>query len=346
MKIKEHSNWNRLITLMVALGLVLAVLLSSTAYGEATYSEVVDQGQAGQVSTITGNGIQGQGSYTLDHPRFPGVDSKGTVYFLDGSQKNMKLRKWNGSSNKTVVDMKKNKVTAREGDFYSTGLQIINDTVYFSSEEKVYKLIGDRVTELDENIRTYMKDNHYAYIYRMEQLHDDLVFMFYKKGDYTAYMEYGFAQYNLSTREMTELSPPLQYYNPSNFFIQDKGIDVATLSGSISYLKFFPSKLIDHLNTNMGQILDVWADEDENLYYAINQDQVYYKIYRVHGKGTGLGELVAGGTMGFTDGVADEVRMDYPTDFVWDGTGYVFADVNNNAIRKIWLDSKPLSMVN
>jgi hypothetical protein len=324
------------------LTLVFVISLPMTISAEATYSEVVEQGENGQVSTITGNGSQGQGTYTLDHPRFPGVDSKGNVYFLDGSQKTMKLRMWNGSTNKTIIDMKKNKVTAREGEFYSTGLQVIDDTVYFSSNNKVYKLVGDRATELDEGIRTYMKDNRYAYIYRMEQRDGDLVFMFYKKGDYTQYYEYGFASYNLSTKEMTEIFQPLVYANPANFYIHDKGIDIADLTGAIYYHKFFPNKLATHLNTNMGEILDMWYDQDEYLYYVIHQDQAYYKIYRIKGKGTGLGELVAGGASGFTDGVADEVRMDGATDFTWDGTGMIFADVNSNAIRKLWLDSNPL----
>jgi hypothetical protein len=325
------------------LTMMLVIALPLVTHAESNYSEIVSQGEYGQVSTITGNGTQGQGVYTLDHPRFPGVDSKGNVYFLDGSQKTMKLRKWDGEKNTTLVDMNKNVVTAREGDFYSTGLQVIKDTIYFSSKDKAYKLIGDRVTEIDEGIRTYMKENKYAYIFRMEQMHGDLVFMFYKKGDYTSYYEYGFASWNLSTKTMTDISPPSQYYNPSNFFIQDRGIDIATLSGAIHYEKFFPSQFYDHLNTNMGQILDVWIAEDKNIYYAINQDKVYFKIYRITGKGDDLGELVAGGAMGFRDGVADEVRMDYPTDFTWDGSGMIFADRDNNAIRKIWLDSKPLN---
>lgn len=343
---RQYLDATRRIGLALAIGLLIVAMMNHFAHAEPTYSQLISKGKAAEVSTITGNGTAGQGAYTLDHPRFPGVDTKGNVYFLDGSQKNKKLRMWDGNTNVTLLDMKKSKVVSREGDFYATGLQIISDYVYFSSEEKVYKYDEGRATELDENISKYMRDHHYAYIFRMEQLHGDLVFMFYKKGDYTSYYEYGFASYNLSNHEMTEISPPFQYANPSNFFIQDKGIDVADLSGAIYYEKFFPKQYYNHLDTNMGEILDVWVDEDESVCYAIHQDKVYYKIYCIKGDVNNLGQFVVGGAAGFTDGVADEVRMDYPTDFVWDGNGYLFADQNNNAIRKLWIDKKPLSMVN
>ncbi|MGG2201412.1 hypothetical protein [Paenibacillus validus] len=328
--------------LLLAMSLLLTFPL--VTYAENIHSEVLSHGENGQVSTITGNGTQGQGTYTLDHPRFPGADSKGNVYFLDGSQKTMKLRKWDGTKNTTIVDMKKNTVTAREGEFFSTGLQVINDQVYFSSEEKVYKLIGDRVTELDPAIKTWMKDNHYVYIFRMEQYKNDLVLMLFRKGDYTQAREYGFIKYNLNSKEIEEVMPAMQYPNPSNFFMQEKGLSIASLTGAIYYDKFFPLQFKDQLNTNQGGILDVWID-DSYLYHVINKDQTSYEIHRIPigEKGEGLGELVAGGYMGFTDGIADEVRMDYPTDFSWDGTGFLFADRDSNAIRKLWINSKPLN---
>lgn len=347
MRMTEMEKRRKSVTLWVSVGLLVSALLASRVNAEATYAEIVKSGEYGQVSTIAGNGTQGQGAYTLDHPRFPAPDRKGNVYFLDGNQKTMKLRKWDGSRNTTVVDMKKNTVTAREGEFFSTGLEIINGQIYFSSEEKVYKLIGDRVTELDPAIKEWMKENHYVYIFRMEQYKNELVLMLFRKGDYTQAREYGFIKYNPATKAIEEVLPAMQYPNPSNFFMQDKGISVTSLTGAIYYEKFFPRESKDQLSTNEGQILDTWID-DSYVYFAINKDQTQYQIYRnpigARGDYT-LGELVVGGYMGYTDGVADEVRMDYPTDFVWDGSGYVFADRDSNAIRKIWIDSKPLSMV-
>lgn len=341
----ERSLKEKIVGLGISLGLLCSVFLH-TVHAESTYAETASEGEYGQVTTVVGNGTPSQGTYTLDHPRFPAVASNGNVYFLDGSQKTMKLRMWDGNKNKTIIDMKTNKVTAREGEFFSTGLQIVNDTVYFSSEEKVYKLVGNRATELDSDISRWMKDNHYVYIFRMEQYDNDLILMLFRKGDYTQAREYGFIRYDLGTGEIEEVLPATQFPNPTNFFMQEKGISVTSLTGAIYYEKFFPRTSKDQLNTNQGSILDTWID-DTDIYYVIQKDKVSFEIRSIPigQRGEGLGTLVAGGYMGYVDGVADEVKMDYPTDFVWDGTGYVFADRENNSIRKIWIDSKPLSMV-
>jgi hypothetical protein len=243
-----------------------------------------------------------------------------------------------------LVDTQKNVVTKREGEFFSTGLQIIDDQVYFSSEEKVYKLIGDRVTELDEKIAEYMKDEHYAYIFRMEQYKGDLVLMLFRKGNY-ALPEYGFVKYDLDSGELETVLGPGHFPNPSNFFMQEKGISVTSMNGFIFYEKFFPRSSYAQMNTNQGAILDTWIDKDD-IYYVINKDTSKYVIYRnkIGTQVSDLGEKVAGGFTGFTDGVADEVRMDYATDFSWDGSGFLFSDRDNNAIRKLWIDSRPLNI--
>lgn len=40
----------------------------------------------------------------------------------------------------------------------------------------------------------------------------------------------------------------------------------------------------------------------------------------------------------------DQAEMDYATDFVWDGDGYVFADRDNSVIRKLWMDIPPTNV--
>jgi hypothetical protein len=89
-------------------------------------------------------------------------------------------------------------------------------------------------------------------------------------------------------------------------------------------------------------IYDVWIGKDGAMYYSSMENQVYNYIYR-NPKGNGLDdlELVAGGRRGFVDGVKDEVELDQATDFVWDGSGYLFGDIGNNSIRKLWMDVGP-----
>lgn len=299
-------------------------------------AEVVTQGENGQVSTVIGTGTAGQGDYTVDHPRFPAADGEGNVYFLDGSQKTAKLRMFNGTKNVTVANLREDKVTAREGEFFSTGLQIVGGTLYFSSEENVYKLEGDRITLLNESIRRWMKENQYEYVYRMEQFQGDLVLMLYSKSN-----EYGFIRYHLNSGEIEELLGKSFYANPTNFFIHDKGIEVSSESGYIYYQKFYPKDAYYHLDTNVGMILDAWKGQDGLLYYALQRDKTKMLIYRIDQSGEGFGTFIAGSIRGYVDGIADQVQMDFATDFSWDGSGFLFADRDSNAIRKLWIDVKP-----
>lgn len=300
-------------------------------------AEVITQGENGQFSTIIGTGTAGQGEYTVDHPRFPAADGKGNVYFLDGSQKTAKLRMFNGAKNVTIANLREDKVTGREGEFYSSGLQIVGGTVFFSSIENVYKLVGERITLLSENIRNWMKENQYEYIYRMEQFQGDLVLMLYSKSN-----EYGFMRYHMDSGEIEELLGKSFYANPTNFSIHDKGIEVSSESGYIYYEKFYPRDGLYHLDTNVGQILDAWVGEDDDLYYALFRDKTKMLIYRNQkGVDDGFGTLVTGSIRGYVDGVADQVQMDYATDFSWDGSGFLLSDRDNNVIRKLWLDVGP-----
>jgi hypothetical protein len=298
-------------------------------------SEVIKKGENGQVSTIIGNGTAGQGTFTVDHPRFPVADSNGNVYFLDGDQNHTKLRMFNGEKNITVVDMAVNKVTEREGQYYTAGLAIVKDTVYFALKDRAYKLIGDRVTEMTK-VAQWMKDNEYHYIYRMESHEDDLVFMFWRKN-----WTYGFARYDLTDGSVEELLPAGYYGNPTNFELVTGAVMVSTEGGEVYYEEFFPRKSVMVVNTNEGQILDVWAGNDKTIYYSLVKDKLK-PVIRMIPKGTtnrhNEVQVFAGSIQGFVDGVADEVKMHYPTDFQWDGSGYIFSDRENNAIRKVWID--------
>jgi hypothetical protein len=335
----EKNERTRKAIMYVGIGFLLAGLGACARETTAAESNVVKQGEYGEVSTIVGNGTAGQGTYTTDHPRFPASNSKGVVYFLDGDQKNTKLRAWDGKKNKTLVDMKTNKVTRREGEFYTSGLAVVKDKVYFSSKDKAYKLVGDRVTEMTD-IKKWMKDNEYHYIYRMEQEDDDLTFMFWRKN-----WTFGFARYDLQSGDMELLLDAGWYGNPTNFEVLPEGVMIATEGGTVYYEKFFPRESSTIVDTNEGIILDVWADSDKTIYYSLVKDKLK-PVIRMISKDTSNRqndvEVFAGSVQGYVDGVQDEAEMHWPTDFTWDGTGYIFSDRENNAIRKVWIDSKPL----
>lgn len=314
-------------------------------YGSDADSGAQDTGEYGEVSTIMGNGAATQGAHTADHPRHPDLDSKGRIYFVDGSQKTAKVRMWDGTKNTTVVDLLTNKVTRREGSmFWSTGLAVIKDTVYVASNTDVYKVTAkDRVTQLDTDIKRYMKNGKYEFIYRMEKFRGNLYLMLRSKNGM-----YGFAMYDLSTKKMSEVLPQTLFPgNPQNFYIDDQRILVSCSGGYIYSERFNPRKSVTVADTNIGGFTDAWYDSDKTLYAVLIKDRVYAQIIAVPASAQELGdeEILAGARRGFQDGVADEAEMDYPTDFIWDGTGFIFADRDNNALRKLWIDTPPTNAV-
>lgn len=324
------------------LGVLIALaFLWGVSRALAIESNVVEKGEHLEVSTIVGNGTQGQGDYTVDHPRFPVSDGEGNVYFIDGSQKTAKLRMWDGKKNKTIVDLRKNKVTGREGEFFSTGVAVAGKTVYFSSEEKAYKMIEERVTEVTD-ISKWMKENKFQYIYRMESAKDDLIFMLWRKDD-----RYAFIRYTPEDRNIEELLPARRYGEPLNFELLPEGILISVRGGFLYYEQFFPRKSHTTVDTNEGTITDAWADEDKNIYYSLVKDKVRptIRIIPQGKKAYNETEDIVGSIAGFVDGIADEVQMDNPMDFSWDGSGYLFSDRESNAIRKLWIDKKPLYLV-
>jgi hypothetical protein len=327
---------------MILASILVACIVADHAYASGIDAQVVSSGEYSQVSTIVGTGTAGQGTYTTDHPRFPVASGK-RVYFLDGDTQNTKLRYWDGKRNTTLVDMSTNKVTRREADFFTSGLAVTNGVVYFASKDHAYKVIGDRVTEMT-NVVKWMKSHGYYYIYRMEKYQDDLVFMMWSKSSGGTY---GFAHYDLQSGTVSELLEPTFLGNPTNFEALPDGILVATEGGQIYYEKYFPRQSMTFVDTNEGQILDAWIDEDKTLYYSIAKDKLKPVIRSVpnHTHRTNENDVVAGSVSGYVDGIGDEVEMHDPTNFSWDGSGYIFADKENNTIRKLWIDRKPYSLV-
>lgn len=314
----------------------------SPAQGTETISETTQNGQEGQVSTIWGNGSQGQTETTMDHPRDLQLDSKGNIYFVDGSQQEAKLRMFDGKKNKTVVDLVNNKVIRREGYFASAGMAIIHDIVYISSTYDVYKVVDGRVTQLTPKIKQYMENKRLQNIYRTEKHGDYLYFMFYGKSN-----QYHIARYNIKGGAVEEIIPTKPMPNPYNFYVHgDNEIYISTTTGYVIEEKLFPRETITAWETGDPQteIADVWIGENDSMYYVQWEDQSKAVVYENPiGISADDVQVVAGARRGFTDGIKDEVEMDEPIDFVWDGSGYIFGDMGNHSIRKLWTKVGPMN---
>lgn len=331
---------------MVILMTMLFSSIVSAAEDQVIKQERVQHGDNWQVSTIVGNGVDKQTDRSVWGPRFPSVDGAGNTYFLDGDQKNLKLRKYNGNRIETIVDMKKDKVMSRYKEWYSTGTAFINGNVYFSTNEDVFRVQGKQAFRLDTGIKEWMKNEDYHYIFRMEQHNNDLYFMMWSKS-----WNWGFAKYDMETQSMELLLWGLYYSDPTNFFVTDEeGFLVSTGSGEIyyedqygEYSDLLGSMMV--LNTNDGKILDVWADDEKTIYFSMQTRRSDVLIRTITKEDSEEVNNMVGSRLGYQDGSYDQVEMDYPTDFVWDGSGYIFADTYNHSIRKLWLDRKPMVAV-
>lgn len=327
----------RILTLTLCLGLLWS---NAPAFADVN----IGKGEDGEVTTITGNGTPSQGSYTVEGPRNIAV-SKGLVYFIDGTHEKAKLRVWDGKSNKTYVNLAGDEVAARGGKtFVSTGLAVVDGDVLVSSHRDLYLVKSSKsskyLTRLSK-LRDYMDKNGYDYIYRMETYGKDLYFMLAHKS-----RGYGFVKYNIKSKEITVvLNPKVYDTGPNNFYVDKEGILIAFQSGVLGYEKFFPRASIAAIESNEGAFVDMWMGKDNYVYYVMNEDRSKWKIYKRHRSNVEDLTLLAGDRLGYNDGFLDQVEMDGATDFVWDGSGYIFADKGNHAIRKIWLDTAPSNTV-
>jgi hypothetical protein len=311
--------------------------------GSTTISETAQKGQEGQVTTIWGNGTQGQTERTMDHPRALGVDSKHNIYFVDGSQSSAKLRVFDGKQNKTVVDLIENKITRRNGYFISTGLVIIHDNVYISNNEDVFLVKDGRITSYTPKIKTYMENKRLSDIFRMEKHGNYMYLMFMDKSQ-----QFNIARYDTTKGGVVEeIVPTKPMPSPYNFYVHgDNEIFIATTMGYVLWETLFPreTKVAWEFGDPKTYVSDIWIGKDDGLYMVAWENQVKAVLYD-NPIGLDANELkpIIGSRRGFVDGFNDEVEMDYPTDFIYDGTGFIFADMGNNAIRKYWTENGPMN---
>jgi hypothetical protein len=313
----------------------------SPVQGFEPISESVQKGEEGQVSTIWGNGSQGQTERSMDHPRDLQVDSKGNIYFVDGSQHTAKLRMFDGEKNTTIVDLVNNKITRRSGYFASAGLAIIHDNVYISSTEDVFSVENGRITQLTPKITNYMKAKKLENIYRIEPYKDYLYIMFFGKSKL-----FHIARYNINGGDVEEIIPSKPMPSPYSFYVHGENeIFIGTTNGYVLWETLFPrsSKVAYEFYDHKTEVADIWIGNNDSLYMVAWKDQAESIIYE-NPIGVSVEDVIPliGSRRGFTDGFYDEVEMDYPLDFVWDGNGYLFADMGNHSIRKLWTNISPM----
>lgn len=328
------------LVLMVAVVLLFSLIARTLVHAEArdskqdkgygiTQAVNKQKGQNGEVTTLTSGG--------LDHPRNTVLDDKGNVWFIDGDQKTAKLKMLNGKNTTTVVDLVNTKAN-KQSHFMASGLEIMDGKVYVSSIEDVYLVQDNRLTSAHPNIGKFMKENHYEDIFRMKANSGNLYIMARTKSN-----QYGLLLYNPSSHAVTELIPAKTYISPYNLYVDNQGVLVASYRGYIYYENFSPRYTNTLLESNMGPITDAWFDKGDNLYYTQLVDRMAYtKVFMVPKESpVSDKQLVVGNRSGYVDGIKDEVEMDQAVDFKWDGTGYVFADMGNSALRKLWIDTPP-----
>lgn len=310
-------------------------------------AEVVKNGENKQVSTVFGTGADTSSNYAFDNVKKLQLGPNGDVYYLEGDPRYLQLKKFNGSKNELVYNIMDDKLMRRQDRFISTGLGIIEKNIYIADVNEVYQLEGGRLQTVSHSLASYMKKNSYVTIWRMRKIGDTLYLMFKRKGHYHTY---GFAELNPKTGKITQILKYSDYNKPYNFYIDKTGKYIFVAENRyVTIETLFPRKKSIALDTNdnKAQVMDVWLDEDRNLFYSVQSFAHAYIGYRKKTKEEGYREYIAGAYRGYVDGIGEQVEMDAPQDFVWDdgglfGTGgYIFADTTNNVIRKLWINRKP-----
>lgn len=298
-----------------------------------------NKGKDQEISTILGTGVANQDETSMANPRKLQVDSKKNIWFIDGNHGETKLRMYNGKTIDTVVDISENTQAKRTSTIVS-GLYI-KDKPYVSTTKEVYSVKGGELYQLDPRIMSTLKKNQMDAIYRMKGVGNKLYILALGKS-----YEFQFFTYDLDTREMKQVTGAETYPDPYNFFVKENEIYVSTKNGYIVRITLSPreTKKIVRWKDPMAAMSDVWIGKDNALYYVVWGNQSSAEIYR-DPKGGPKDEyyLVAGSKRGYKDGVEGNAELDYPIDFVWDGSGYLFADTGNHSIRKLWLDVPPLN---
>ena len=294
------------------------------------------KGEEQEVSTIYGNGTTAM----LDHPRNTQVDANGCYYVVSGDQYKPKIIKLCKGKADTVISLMDQPVAKRKGFFAVSGLAVINGRIFVSDIDTLYEVKNGHLTEVDPRIRGWMGENRFQDIFRMQPYKGWIYFLMKSKS-----MEWIIARYHPEKKVIEEVIDRTVYPSPYNFrVVNENEILITTKGGYLIRETIFPRNTTTIID--MGDpgcmILDAWIAKDNDLYFVVMRDQAEQIVYRTPKGGTPDDwEVIAGSRRGYRDGYKDEVEMDWATDFVWDGSGYVFSDMGNHAIRKLWLSDAP-----
>ncbi len=298
----------------------------------------VSKGKDQEVSTILGTGTPNQDSNSMANPRKLQIDKNKNIWFIDGNHGEAKLRMYNGKNIETIIDISGTPRTKETSDIAS-GLYV-TDKVYLATTKEVYTVKDKELYQLDRRIMETLKRNQMDAIYRMKGVGNKLYILALGKS-----YQFQFFTYDLDTREMKQVTGAETYPDPYNFFVKDNEIYVSTKNGYIIRITLSPreTKEIVRWKDPTASMSDVWIGQDNALYYVVWENQYKSMVYK-DPKGGPKNEafLVAGSERGYKDGIEGSAKMDYPIDFIWDGSGYLFSDTGNHSIRKLWLDVPPL----
>ena len=299
-------------------------------------AEVIQQGEEFQVSTIMGTGVGTQGNNTMYYPAYTQVSDAGEIFFVDGDINNQKIRKIKNGKIEIVMDLTNNKLN-QSGKFFTTGLiHMGKNLLMISNSFDIFYIDGGRIHRVPGDVPKYMEDHHLVSIWRLKKQGDDIYIMFKLKG-YAA--TYHIAQYDIETDTLTPIIERSDYYHPFNFYVDDNNIYVATQMGYIYRDQLFPKQktAFYHAKDSEVTVTDVWKTAGGEIMFSLH-DGSYAWIMKEEGNSFAN---VAGSIRGYQDGVLDEVMMDNPMDFTYDGSGYIFVDPGNHVIRKLWTSLRP-----
>jgi hypothetical protein len=311
--------------------------LTADDFVEEPTAEVVTSGEENQVSTIFGTGTAAQTETSMYYPAYTQVADNGEIYFVDGDIKDQKIRKISGGKIITVVDLVNNKINDK-GDFYAVGLlHMGKDLLMVADVYDMYYVDGDKIHRVPGDVPKYMEDHQLQHIWRMKKQGDKVYVMFLLKGHSDTYHT---AEYDINTNTLTPIIDRADYNKPSNFYVDGNNIYVAMQLGFIYREQLFPRQTTAYYNAEDSKVvvMDVWKTAGDKLMFSV-MDGVHAWVMKDIGDRDFVN--IGGATRGYQDGVLDEIKMDNPMDFTYDGTGYIFADPGNHVIRKLWTQEGP-----
>ncbi|MDX6153931.1 hypothetical protein [Marinococcus sp. PL1-022] len=143
------------------------------------------------------------------------------------------------------------------------------------------------------------------------------------------------------------------------YFLPDEGVYYNETAGEVTTPRFFWINTDQQINvvtndkketsSSMEEMTFEWIsfpysiEASESAGYKVSQDAS--ETINLHDNEE-INTLLTLDEFGYKDDELSEAELSYTNDFVWDGTGYLFADQASNSIRKYWTDNAPANVKN